>query len=56
MPQGQLPPEGESTLPAEQPSEQQLLDDLERELAESDLSEEEKEEIRKSFQSDSPAK
>lgn len=56
MPQGQLPPEGESTLPAEQPSEQQLLEDLERELAESDLSEEEKEEIRKNFQSDSSAK
>jgi prepilin-type N-terminal cleavage/methylation domain-containing protein len=53
---GQLPPEGDSALPAEQPSEQQLLDDLEKELAESDLSEEEKEEIRKNFQSNSSAK
>lgn len=46
----QLPPGGETALPEEQPSEDQLLADLEKELANSDLSEEEKEEIRKNFQ------
>ena len=47
----QLPPGGDTVLPEEQPSEDQLLADLEEELANSDLSEEEKDEIRKNFQS-----
>lgn len=54
--QSQLAPNGDTGQPAEQPSEQQLMDDLEKELANSDLSEEEKDEIRKNFQNSGGSK